>query len=59
MRKCRPVLASSIDGKTEKVEEHFKEMYVDLYNSANDENDVATVFKDINEGITISHIYDL
>ena len=40
MRQSKPVVASSIDGKNENIEEHFKETYEKLYNSVDDKDNM-------------------
>ena len=40
MRKSSPVVASSMDGVKENVEEHFKDIYKHLYNSIDDKENI-------------------
>ena len=59
MRKSEPVVASSMDGKKEKIEEHFKEIYEDLYNSVDDRENITNILNNINKEINSSHVYDI
>ena len=46
MRKCKPVVASSMDGVQTNVKGHFKNKYEELYNSADDKLALLTVQKE-------------
>ena len=59
MRACRPVIATSMDGKKDNVEEHFKDIYKNLYNSVNDKDDMLNLFQKVNNEINCSHIHDV
>ena len=59
LRKSSPVVASSMDGKNEKVEEHFKEIYEDLYNSVDDKLEILNLLDNVNEGINYTHTHDV
>ena len=43
MRKSSPVVASSMDGVKENVEEHFKDIYKHLYNSIDDKENILNL----------------
>ena len=43
LRKCKPVVANSIDGVTEKIPSHFAGIYQHLYNSVEDQPEVIEV----------------
>ena len=45
LRKCPPVVASSIDGVTDQVADYFRDIYKGLYNSANDMDDLLKICK--------------
>ena len=51
MRKSQPVVASSIDGKADNVEEHFKETYEKLYNSVDDKKNMESLRNNIHHQI--------
>ena len=59
MRKSEPVVASSIDGKKGNIEEHFKGIYEDLYNSVEDRENITKILNEINNKINSSHIHDI
>ena len=40
MRMSEPVVASTMEGKKEKIEEHFKDVYENLYNNVDDEDNI-------------------
>ena len=43
IRKCKSVIATSMDGVKTDVKGHFKTKYKDLFNSADDKEDLLTV----------------
>ena len=45
LRKSLPVVATSIDGNAENIEDHFAQVYHNLYNSVNDRNEMMNVKK--------------
>ena len=45
LRKCQPIVASSIDGVTDQVADYFCDIYKGLYNSANDMDDLLKICK--------------
>ena len=57
MRKTKGIVATSIDGHNTEVEEHFKDIYENIYNSTDDNEDVERVFDKVNKGMNISHVY--
>ena len=59
LRKCKPVVSSSIDGKKENIQEHFKSIYKDLYNSIEDKKNVEKVLSSLNAGMINSHTIDV
>ena len=59
LRKSEPVIASSMDGKKVNIEEHFKGIYEDLYNSVDDKENINNFLSDLNKGINNSHIHDI
>ena len=59
MRKSRAVVATSMDGVTENVKEHFKEKYEKLYNSANDGEELMKVQADTESKVDINSLKDV
>ena len=59
MRKCKPIVASSMDGVTENVQNHFKNSYEQLYNSADDKLSLLDVQKHIEAEIDDKSIIDV
>ena len=47
LRKCAPVVANSIDGVSENIPEHFASIYSELYNSADDADQLREVHKKV------------
>ena len=46
LRRAHPVIATSMDGKTEDIPGYFKEIFSNLYNSANDKDEVLNEVED-------------
>jgi exonuclease III len=59
LRKSTPVVASSMDGVKENVEEHFKDIYKNLYNSIDDEANILNLLDVINNGINYTDTHDV
>ena len=58
LRKCKPVVATSMDGVKEDIPGHFKTIFSDLYNSADDNDELLLVLKEVEEKIDESSIDD-
>ena len=54
LRRSPPVVATSIDGVTENVPDHFANLYSNLYNSADDTAEFERVHQDIKSAVNIS-----
>ena len=48
-----------MDGKKQNIEEHFKGIYEDLYNSVDDRENITNILNNINKEINSSHVYDI
>ena len=59
LRKSAPSVASVIDGKSSKVENHFSSIYQSLYNSVNDQDEVDNILKNVHENICQDDIKDV
>ena len=59
MRKTKQVVANSIDGVTDNISEHFKNIYSDLFNSVDDAENMAKVSEDITNRIQPKDIEDI
>ena len=59
MRKSKPVVATSMDGTKHDVEEHFKNIYKELYNSVEDEEDMNSLFEKVNSELNFTYIDDV
>ena len=57
LRKAPPLVATSIDGVTEDVPEHFGNIYSALYNSADDATEMRNVHEHVEAAVNNSH-YD-
>ena len=58
-RKTKQIAASSIDGKVDNVEEHFKQTYEVLYNGVDDKDDLLELKTELNNSIFSSNIRDV
>ena len=59
LRKCKPVVATSIDGVTDQIPEHFKSIYSQLYNSVSDTDDLESVKSNVESQINCFSIRDV
>ena len=55
LRKCDPVVASSIDGVSDNIPEHFGSIYSQLYNSADDSDKLRAVHEHVESLVNLSH----
>ena len=58
LRKCKPVIANSIDGVTEDIPGHFSGIYKQLYNSVNDREEVLKISDQLETKISFSSLED-
>ena len=59
MRKCKSVVATSMDGVKADVKGHFKTKYEELFNSADDKEDLLRVLKEVEERIDEKSLIDV
>ena len=59
MRKCEQIISSSMDGKSENIEEHFKSIYETLYNSVDDSGELKAINDEVNLKLNSSHLIDV
>lgn len=59
IRQCKPVFPSSIDGVSNDVPNHFKNIYSKLYNSIDDTDELFAVKTYVDLKITIFSAYDV
>ena len=59
MRKTKPLIATSMDGNKNQIEDHFKDIYGNLYNSFDDKENITNLLDEVNNGINHSHAYDV
>ena len=59
MRKCKPVVATSMDGVKTDIKGHFKSKYEALYNSADDKLDLLRVQDEIEGKVEEKNINDV
>ena len=59
IRKCEQIIASSMDGKTENISEHFKSIYGSLYNSTDDTEELNEIKIEVEEKLNSAHIKDV
>ena len=59
LRKSKPIIASSMDGVKEDIPGHFRNIFKDLYNSANDQEALLDVLKDVEDKIDETSLVDV
>ena len=59
LRQTRSVVATSMDGVRENIEEHFKAKYKQLYNSADDGAELMRVQRETEALVTVSSLEDV
>ena len=59
MRRCEQISSSSMDGKSENIQEHFKSIYETLYNSVDDSNELSAINDEVNLKMNASHLNDV
>ena len=57
LRKAPPALATSIDGVSNNIPDHFGSIYRTLYNSADDATELNLVYERVESAVNRSHIY--
>ena len=48
-----------MDGVTDRVDEHFKNIYSNLYNSADDKDDLNILAEDVDKKVNFCHLHDV
>ena len=59
LRKAKPVVATSVDGVTEDIPGHFRGIFKEIYNSANDEEELLDVLNEVESKINESSLDDV
>ena len=59
LRKTTPTVAASIDGNSTEIEEHFRNIYKELYNSTNDQTDLEAVKKKVESDVNPGNLHDV
>ena len=59
LRRAKPVTATSMDGVTDDIPGHFKNIFSNLYNSADDKDELAEVLTEVENNIKSSSIADV
>ena len=59
MRKTKVVCADSIDGVKDKISEHFKDIYRNLYNCVDDAEDVVKISQEVEDSINATSMVDV
>ena len=59
LRKCKSDQANSIDGRTVNVENHFADIYENLYTSVNDTNELKIISHQLEENINHLNLMDV
>ena len=58
LRKAKPTVATSMDGKKENIADHFKNIFEELYNSADDKDDLNEVLVDVECKINVANLVE-
>ena len=56
LRKSPPVIATSIDGVSNNIPDHFGNIYSTLYNSADDATELKLVHERVESAVNSSHM---
>ena len=48
-----------MDGEKQKVEDHFKHIYDNLYNSVDDKENMTELFENVNNDTNYTHLHDV
>ena len=59
LRKSKPNVATSMDGEKEDIPGHFKNIFEDVYNSANDQDDLKKVLIEVEAKISETSLSDV
>ena len=59
LRKSKPVAATSMDGVKEDIPGHFKDIFSELYNSADDKEDLLKVLSDVEARVDQTSLLDV
>ena len=59
LRRAKPVTATSMDGNVDDIPGHFKNIFSNLYNSADDKHELLDVLKEVENKIDSSSIEDV
>ena len=59
LRKPENISVTSIDGVNKNVEDHFANIYKDLFNSVDDKEDLKSIYKTVDEKIDINSVIDV
>ena len=59
LRKSKPVVATSMDGVTDNIPDHFRGIFKELYNSANDNEELFEVLNEVEDRINEASLDDV
>ena len=59
LRRSKPVAATSMDGVTDDIPGHFKNIFSNIYNSADDKDELADVLSEVEDKIDVSSVADV
>ena len=59
LRRAKPTVATSMDGEKDDIPGHFKNIFEDLYNSANDKDDLKKVMDEVETKTSIANLADV
>ena len=59
MRRSKPVVATSMDGKKDDIPGHFKTIYSQLYNSVDDHEDLQTLKESVERAVNVDSLDDV
>ena len=59
IRNTQPCVANSMDGVKVGVENHFKNIYTNLYNSVDDHEDLNMLVEQVNKKVNTYHLHDV
>ena len=59
MRNSEPCVANSMDGVRVDVDNHFKNIYSNLYNSVDDHDDLNNLVEQVDKKVNLFHLHDV
>ena len=59
MRNSEPLVANTMDGVKVGIADHFKNIYSALYNSVDDQEELANLYESVERKVNVHHLHDV